>query len=178
MPLENARVRTTTYFYKFKGDRKEIYELLRSGANIDEVTKKYPDALIESKTIEGNLFLVEGVNYMWRFLTGEIGLIPFNRFNCHIGVGNGKTEARADQTGLLGTSKFYKSVDTGYPKISANSLIVRATFEPEEANFEWNEWTVANGNSDAAINLNRKVESLGVKSPTEIVVLEIVLSIS
>jgi hypothetical protein len=57
-------------------------------------------------------------------------------------------------------------------------VIFRSTFGTAEANFTWAEWTVANGNSDTAVNLNRKVESLGTKTSGATWVLQVELSIS
>jgi len=90
----------------------------------------------------------------------------------------GRQRRDPSQTGLQGTNKYYKIVDSGYPQISGTQIIFRATFGPNEANFSWNEWTVANGSSDAAVNLNRKVENLGTKSSGSTWVLQVTLSIS
>ena len=53
----------------------------------------------------------------------------------------------------------------------------RSTFGDTEANFAWNEWTVANGSDDSATNLNRKVESLGTKSSGSTWIITVELSI-
>ena len=50
-------------------------------------------------------------------------------------------------------------MDAGYPQISGNVIIFSATFGAEVGNHAWREFSVANGNSDTAKNLNRKVES-------------------
>ncbi|MHC1628477.1 MAG: hypothetical protein ACXQTI_06595, partial [Candidatus Nezhaarchaeales archaeon] len=82
------------------------------------------------------------------------------------------------QTGLTGTNKYYKGMDTGYPVFgSARKATFRSTFGGTEANFTWNEWTVANGPDDTSINLNRKVESLGTKSEGSTWILTVELSI-
>jgi len=54
----------------------------------------------------------------------------------------------------------------------------RATFGPNEANFDWREWTVANGDSDAAVNLNRKVQDMGRKIPGTTWAMEVQLKIT
>jgi hypothetical protein len=122
------------------------------------------------------VFLNEGINYLWRLAMGETGLTPFSSNSC-IGVGDGTASASATQTGLLGTNKYYKQVDSGYPQVSGTQIIFQATFGPTEANFAWNEWTVANGCGDEYINLNRKVEPLGTKSEGATWVLQVVLTI-
>jgi hypothetical protein len=68
-------------------------------------------------------------------------------------------------------------MDASYPTYGTNQrMVFRATFGPTEANFAWEERTVANGNSDAAVNLNRKVSSAGVKTSGETWVAELTLT--
>jgi hypothetical protein len=56
-------------------------------------------------------------------------------------------------------------MDAGYPsRPSATQCRWQSTFTGTEANFSWNEITVANGSSDAAANLNRKAQNLGTKA--------------
>jgi len=120
---------------------------------------------------EHNCFLVEGMNYMWRLILGESGLTPFNAANAHIGVGDGTTAESETQTGLQGSNKYYKGMASGYPQGPSQAgdkkAVFRAVFGADEANFAWNEVTVANGNSDAAVNMLRIVASKGTKSSGE-----------
>ena len=148
--------------------------MLRRGAPLDG----FLDRLIFEKVVRDNVFLNEGITFIWQAVTGVAGLTYFNNANSHIGVGDGTTAADPSQTGLQGTNKYYKGMDSGYPQISGTKCIFRSTFGTGEANFTWAEWTVANGNSDAAVNLNRKVESLGTKSSGATWVLQVELSIS
>jgi len=147
---------------------------LQAGGRIED----FLDRLVETREVVGNVFLNEGINFIWQAVTGASGLTFFNSANSYIGVGDGTAAADPSQTGLQGTNKYYKIVDSGYPQISGTQIIFRATFGPNEANFSWNEWTVANGSSDAAVNLNRKVENLGTKSSGSTWVLQVTLSIS
>jgi len=147
---------------------------LQAGGRIED----FLDRLVETRQVVGNVFLNEGINFIWQAVTGASGLTFFNSANSYIGVGDGTAAADPSQTGLQGTNKYYKIVDSGYPQISGTQIIFRATFGPNEANFSWNEWTVANGSSDAAVNLNRKVENLGTKSSGSTWVLQVTLSIS
>jgi hypothetical protein len=56
-------------------------------------------------------------------------------------------------------------MDAGYPTYGSNQQAKwQSTFGSADANFTWNEITVANGSSDTATNLNRKVQSLGTKA--------------
>ena len=171
---EKAKLKTVSIVYQFDDPTGELYHKLRKGANPLSLPVK-PKKVIKK---EGNIFLNEGINFIWNAVTGQTGLTYFNSANSYIGVGDGTAAASADQTGLQGTNKYYKLVDSGYPTISGTTVIFRATFGGTEANFAWNEWTVANGSSDTAINLNRKVESLGTKPSGATWVLEVQLTIS
>jgi len=137
-----------------------------------------PFGALGTKTVIGNIFLIEGVNFMWTCINTGSCSPPFDGSNTHIGVGDGTAAADPTQTGLQGANVYYKLVDSGYPVINQNSFTARATFGPTEANFSWQEWTVANGSDNTAINLNRKVESLGTKASGATWVLEVTLSIS
>ena len=83
-----------------------------------------------------------------------------------------KTED-AVQTGLLGANRTYKGMDTGYPTISGDTTIWKATFTELEANHAWQEFTVANGADDTATNLNRKVSDQGTKASGQVWTLEL-----
>jgi len=70
------------------------------------------------------------------------------------------------ETGLAAASnKLYQGMDDGYPTSGSDQKATwRATFGASEANFQWNEITVANGDSDSADNLNRLVQNVGTKA--------------
>ena len=55
-------------------------------------------------------------------------------------------------------------MESGYPSVVGQTVTFRSIWASAEGNFDWNEWTVANGASDAATNLNRKVAALGTKA--------------
>jgi len=61
---------------------------------------------------------------------------------------------------------------------SAQKATWQATFGSDEANFTWNEITVANGNSDSAMNLNRKVQSMGTKASGTTWVVQVSITLS
>jgi len=170
--MEGFRGRTTAKLYVFNDPDGSIAKILEKGAPVD-IFKEF---LIMEKTIRGNVFLIEGVNAIWKLATGIGGVDPFGPNAC-IGVGDGTTPESPIQTGLLGTNKAYKKVDSGYPKITDNKVEYRATFGPDEAVFDWHEWTVANGCGDEYINLNRKVEDLGRKSANTTAVLHVIFEI-
>jgi hypothetical protein len=168
---------SVTNVAKFRDPSGHIAKLLESGTPINDVVKLFKDALIGAQRVEGNVFLQEGINFIWRAVIGETGLTYF-RDNACIGVGDGTEPENPSQTGLTGTNKTYKQVDSGYPVLSGTQVTFRATFGPNEGVHAWQEWTVANSCSDNAINLNRKVTNLGVKSADATWVLEVTLSIS
>jgi len=175
---DKGRIRTRTRLWKIHSKDPLLYIMLREGKDVERVLRFFKDVKVERREIHGNVFLTEGINFIWRMVTGEAGLTPFDENNSYIGVGNGTDPENASQTGLTGTQKYYKRVDSGYPKINGNQITFRATFNIDEANFTWNEWTVANGPNDNAINLNRKVEALGSKTSGQVWIMEITLSIS
>jgi hypothetical protein len=125
----------------------------------------------------GNKLLDEGINEMWKLIAG-LGGKPFSKNNAYIGVGNGTTPASGEQTGLLGANKLYKAIDPTYPQLNAQTITYRATFGSGEAAFAFEEFTIANDESDAGINICRKVESHGTKAlnDTWVVSLSITLS--
>lgn len=126
-----------------------------------------PYAIDES---EHNCFLVEGMNEMWNLILG-LTATPFSSSNAYIGVGDGTTAESESHTGLQGSNKLYKAMASGYPKGPADAgdkkAVFRSVFGDGEAEFAWNEVTVANGNGDAAVNMLRIMESKGTKQPGE-----------
>ena len=133
----------------------------------------------EDKFIGENLLLNEGLNELFTLLAGTGGTL-FDAGNAYIGVGDSATAAAATQTGLqAATNKLYKAMDGGYPTYGTlQKAIWRATFASGDANFAWNEFTVANGNSDAAVNLNRLVSAQGTKVSGQVWQLTLEISIS
>lgn len=111
-----------------------------------------------------------GLNYLSQAAIGQG--IPFNAANAHLGVGSGNTAFAAAQTNLLGSNRFRKGMDTGYPTIVAPVITFRSTFAPNEANFAWNEWGVFNA-ANGGVMLNRVVESNGTKQSNQTWVLEV-----
>jgi hypothetical protein len=135
------------------------------------IEKKWPweKRPYETMIFPHNLALNEGLNALFTLVCGGAET-AFSNANANIGVGDSNTAAAATQTGLQATTnKLYKGMEASYPTYgSSQKLTFRSKFASAEANFTWNEITVANGNSDAAKNLNRKVQPMGTKvSPAE-----------
>ena len=133
----------------------------------------------EISEFEGNLLLNEGINELLTLACGT-GATKFDNTNAYLGVGDSNTAAAAAQTGLQASSnKTYKAMDSTYPLSGTSQKVTfKATFGSSDANYAWEEFTVVNGNSDSAKNLNRKVSSQGTKSSGQIweLTLEITLS--
>jgi hypothetical protein len=156
--------RCVTTLRKFSGDI-DTYRAMFGRAQGEAIFDRQ-EMPYESRVIEGNLLLREGVKAILDLLVGNTET-TYSHANARIGVGNGDTPAAADtQTALQGGSTAFKAMDETYPIVGAladKKVTFRASFGASEANFAWEEWTVDNGDS-ANKNLNRKVESLGVKS--------------
>lgn len=135
--------------------------------------------LFEVSEFNGNLLLNEGINDIWKKVAGTAGT-AFDHDHAYLGVGDSNAAASASQTGLQASSnKLYKAMDAGYPTSGTNQQIVfRATFGSSDANWAWEEFTVANGDSDAGVNLNRKAQSQGTKSSGQTWVLTLTITLS
>lgn len=116
----------------------------------------------ESK-FDGNVLLNEGIDELCSLIATTGGTL-WNAANAYLGVGNGITAEAPTDTGLLGASKLYKAMDGTYPQIGSQKVTWRSTFTSGEANFAWEEFTVANSGSDAGDNLNRKTSTEGTKT--------------
>ena len=127
----------------------------------------------ERLSVDGNILLNEGITALQNLLTGAAES-AFNNANSYLGVGDSSTAEAAAQTALqAATNKLYKAMDATYPQISSQTTVWRSTFASADANFAWNEVTVANGNSDSADNLNRKVSAMGTKQSGQVWTLEL-----
>jgi hypothetical protein len=164
---EKVSWKTVWSISKFKDPDGTIASMLQQGANVEDVARQFPEAFLGEERFEGNIALNEGLQLLIDLIAGTGTGTPWNAANAYLGVGDGTTAESADQTGLQGTNKQYKPMDSGYPQRTNQTCEWRATFGADDANFAWNEFTVANGNSDAAVNLNRKVVSKGTKSSGE-----------
>lgn len=172
-----VRISTLAIVYKFSKLPVQAYNDLRRGAPVQHVIVRYGVKPYIIERFKSNVILDEGAAAIWRLLTGDTSVTPFDSNNSYIGVGDGTEPEDPSQTGLTGTNRYYKLVDSGYPMVSGRCIVFRATFGSDEANFQWNEWTIANGPSDDAVNLNRKQVSMGTKQSGEVWPLEAILCI-
>jgi hypothetical protein len=177
MRKDSLRGTSISTVFKFRDPSGRVAETLESGLPTSEAVKMFKDLLVGVRRVEGNVFLDEGVGFIWRAVTGATGLTYLDGNSC-IGVGDGDAPESPAQTGLVGVNKTYKQVDSGYPTLTGRQAIFRATFGPDVANHAWREWTVANGCSDSAVNINRKAVNLGVKEEGATWTLEVALALS
>lgn len=128
--------------------------------DIDPKTRQ----VVKRQEFDRNCLLKEGITALLNLLIGAAET-NFSNANANIGIGDNDAAANSDQTGLQATTnKFYKSMEATYPQVSGQTVSFRITCLEAEANFHWREITVASGNSDAADNLNRKVQDMGEKT--------------
>lgn len=149
--------------HKFRDHRDRVLKAGRAGLPIKYLLDNYE--LLGALDMRGNVLLNEGINALWSLVAGT-GETEFDNGHAYLGVGDSATAADATQTGLQAvTNKLYKGMDTSYPTYGSSQIVTwRSTFGGSDANFAWQEITVANGNSDASKNLNRKVQSMGTKA--------------
>jgi len=150
--------------HKFHEHRDRVYRAAHiEGLPIEYLMDNFE--LIQALGFRGNCLLNEGINALWTLAAGT-GETLFDNAHAYVGVGDDGTAAAATQTGLQAvTNKKYNPMDTSYPTYGSSQKVThRATFGSADANFHWQEITVANGNSDAAKNLNRKVQDMGTKA--------------
>jgi len=154
--------------HKFHEHRDRVYKAAHlEGLPLSYLRENFE--LMGALKSSGNVLLDEGINELTALLAGT-GATKFDNANANMGVGDDPTAADHEQTGLLGaanagTHKLYVAMDGSYPTYgTAQKATWRSTFASADANFHWQEITVANGNSDAAKNLNRKVQDMGTKA--------------
>ena len=168
-----------------QGNMKKRWRIRRYNSHQDYLDGKLPEMEIdaEGRELPGeaifnqNVLLNEGMTALLNLLTGETET-AFSNANAYLGVGESSTAAAASQTGLQGTSKTYKAMESSYPSISGQTVTFRAVFGSSDANNAWQEFTVANGNSDTADNLNRKVSDQGTKASGQTWTLDLEITFS
>lgn len=135
--------------------------------------------LAGESVIDGNLLLNEGIAELWDLVIGAGTPTSFANANAYIGVGDSSTAAAASQTGLqASTNLAYVGMESGYPSRSNQTVTWRAVFGTSTGNFAWQEFTVANGNSNSAYNLNRVVSNQGTKASGQTWTIDVSITIS
>lgn len=113
-------------------------------------------------TFEDNMLLNEGITRLMNLLTGGGGT-NYGAANAWIGVGTSSGSVSAVQTGLSGTAA-YRPMESTYPQIANQTITWRSLFDGANGNFQWEEFTVANGSGNSNENLNRRVSDQGIKA--------------
>ena len=158
--------------FESRTDHKAQMKADLDGESIELYTEREAIGLFgmpQNTIIQGNITLNEGLNEFFTILCSSGGT-KFDNTNSYLGVGDSTIESNATQTGLqASTNKFYKEMDATYPTYGTSQKATwKSTFETTEANFDWNEFTLANGNSDSDINFNRRVAQQGTKQSDQI----------
>jgi hypothetical protein len=148
----------------------------------NDLLREYVGEAEEAIEAHGNLLLNEGIQRLLDMTmiatvtSNQVATNPWSNTNAYIGVGDTVTAEAATQTELqaaaAATNRFYKVMNATYPIRTNQSVDFRSDFLTSEANFAWQEWTIAAGATTASgggfltgtINLNRKVQSLGTKT--------------
>ena len=101
-----------------------------------------------------NVILSVGASEMLKLICGQ-SAYPFDAANATITVGNSSVPEDASQTGVIagGANAATSNMSAGYPRIQNGTIVFSATFDEDQANFQWNEISVGNG----IVALNRKV---------------------
>jgi hypothetical protein len=169
-----AKYRTVWRIARYAND--EDYQARRSYS--DEEARRLFGGMPQVSEVEGNLLLNEGINALWTILCSSGGT-KFDNTNAYLGVGDSSAAESASQTGLQGTNKTYKGMDTSFPTYGTSQKATwQATFGSSEGNHGWKEFTVANGSTDSATNLNRKVSDQGTKTSGQTWQLTLEISLS
>lgn len=126
------------------------------------VEKYDKDGKFEGFAKAENLFLLSGIDEMWKLFAGAAAT-AFNNANSRIGIGDSNTAANNGQTDLqAAVNKTYKAMDATYPQAGVSgSYVWRSTFASGDANYVWNEFVLKN--NATAICLDRGVQNLGTK---------------
>jgi len=151
---------------------------VKSGVS-SEFLRRIVGAPEECTEIIGNLLLNEGIQRLEDLTmiatvtSNQVATNPWSNANAFLGVGDSVTAEAATQTELAAASnRFYKAMNATYPSRSSQTVTFQSDFTTTEANYAWQEWSVAAGATTASgagftngtINLNRKVASLGTKA--------------
>lgn len=132
----------------------------------------------ETVPVIGNELTNAGINNLLTHICSASGT-KWDNTNAYLCVGDSSTAFAAAQTDLqAATNKLRKAMDASYPTYGTSQKAVwRSTFTALEANFDWNEFAVANASTGGTI-LNRKVSSQGAKTSGQTweLTLEITLS--
>jgi len=177
MKMDKITWKTIWQLDKWKDPSREVERLSKSGLTVDNITALHPDLLKETTRFAGNVALNEGLQQLIDIICGISTPTLWDNTNARVGVGNSSTAADPTDTGLLGGSTAFASMDGGYPQRSTQVASWKGTFGDGVAEFAWEEFTVDNG-VVGDINLNRYVTNKGTKGSGETWVLTVEITFS
>lgn len=129
--------------------------------------------------IDHNILVNEGITLVLQLIGGTAAPTQWDNANASLGVGNSATAEAATDTDLIGASKLFRTMETGYPSIAAQTITWRAIFEDGVAEFAWEEFTVVNGADDTAgTMLNRVTSAEGTKTAGQTWTLDLDVTLS
>jgi hypothetical protein len=141
------------------GQLEEFWREVRSG-------RLKPYQILET----ANVLLQTGMLEMWDLIKGASAL-HFNATDTKIGIGNDATAADPAQTDLIGASKTYIAMDSGWPKTRTDDgalgygvFQTKATFGTGDANYAWAEAVVKNTNAGSLKCICRAATGWGTKT--------------
>lgn len=97
----------------------------------------------------------------------------YSSTNAHIGIGDGTATPSVNDTNLVGTNRYFKAMDTGYPQAPSidpngtRQCVWVSVFGTNEANFNWREVGLANADLNAnpqGVLFNRATVNWGTKT--------------
>ncbi len=146
---------------------------------VSEVVGGDGQVLPAESIIDGNILLSEGIGELWDLVCGLGSPIAFSNANAYIGVGDSTTAESAAHTDLQAASnKTYKAMSATYPQRSGTTVTFQAAMASGDANYSWQEFTVANASSGTGKNLNRKVSNQGSKVAGQVWTIQLQITIS
>ena len=116
----------------------------------------------EIMEFQGNCLLNEGMDNLCTLICGGAGTAWST--GAYLGVGDSSAAEDPAQTGLQGGSKTFVAMNWGYPTYgSSNQAVWQSDFGNGVGEHDWQEFTVSSSSDDNGINLNRKIQNVGVK---------------
>lgn len=149
----------------------------------EEVYKRWVDGKpgaqpFEVREIPDNILINVGITEMWNLIIGEAAA-PYNNANSQIGVGSDATAEDATQIGLIDVSAAFVGMEASFPVLAGQSVTWRGVYDGATANFDWREFSVANGSpATTGIQMNRKVDTQGTKAPGQTWTLDLAITLS
>lgn len=162
---------------KWRDPNGKIERLSKQGLSVEDILKTNSEEFIGTERFSGNVALNEGLQQVIDIVCGISSPTLWDNSNARVGVGNSSTGANPTDSGLLGGSTAFASMDGGYPQRSGQVASWKGTFGDGQAEFAWEEFTVDNG-AVGDVNLNRYVTSKGTKGSGETWVLTVEITFS